>query len=84
MGFETEGDSDDDQSRPESWKTMRNVHIDMNPWSYIDEETPEHRLATLEPLSSCQSEKVLAALKYQRAIDFITENNEPGKEISCD
>jgi len=48
------------------WKTMHNLHFDMNPWRFIEESTAE------------RSDKVLASLRYKNLQDFIVENNEIG------
>ncbi|CAF3489343.1 unnamed protein product [Rotaria socialis] len=46
--------------------TMTNLHLDMNPWLYIDEEDNSKQL------------EVLGELNYDSDDDWITENNEPG------
>ncbi|CAF1599993.1 unnamed protein product [Rotaria magnacalcarata] len=46
--------------------TMTNLHLDMNPWLYIDKEDNSHQLETL------------SKLRYRSDDDWITENNEPG------
>ncbi|CAF5180762.1 unnamed protein product, partial [Rotaria magnacalcarata] len=46
--------------------TMTNLHLDMNPWLYIDQEDNSEQL------------KVLGELNYDSDDDWITENNEPG------
>ena len=53
------------QDRPQ-WRTTRNCHLDMNPWRFI------------ESASSAESDEVLASLRYEEEMDFITENNEVG------
>jgi len=50
------------------WKTVNNLHFDMNPWAYVEggEEEEDY----------CQ--ELLDSLDYDRVTDFITENNEVG------
>jgi len=49
-----------------SWKTTRNLHLDVNPWTYVEDKTSEI------------SQNVLGSLKYENTQDFIVENNEIG------
>ncbi|CAM4916512.1 unnamed protein product [Rotaria socialis] len=49
--------------------TTTNLHLDMNPWLYIDEEDNSKQL------------EVLGELNYDSDDDWITENNEPGCSI---
>ncbi|EGG23046.1 putative phytanoyl-CoA dioxygenase [Cavenderia fasciculata] len=52
--------------RPD-WKTLRNVHLDCNPWAYLEEKTDSTR------------QRILSALQYElKSSDFILENNEIG------
>ncbi|CAF3232140.1 unnamed protein product [Rotaria socialis] len=46
--------------------TTTNLHLDMNPWLYIDDDDNSHQL------------EILSKLRYKSDIDWITENNEPG------
>eukprot|EP01112_Ceratiomyxa_fruticulosa_P021297 TRINITY_DN7437_c0_g2_i1.p1 TRINITY_DN7437_c0_g2~~TRINITY_DN7437_c0_g2_i1.p1 ORF type:complete len:379 (-),score=87.38 TRINITY_DN7437_c0_g2_i1:186-1322(-) len=46
--------------------TDRNVHLDMNPWTYVNEQDSSH------------AQQYLAKLRYKREDDFIAENNEVG------
>ncbi|UJR07067.1 hypothetical protein I4U23_011355 [Adineta vaga] len=46
--------------------TMTNLHLDMNPWNYIEDQDNADQL------------KILAKLRYQGDNDWIVENNEPG------
>ncbi|CAF2139798.1 unnamed protein product [Rotaria magnacalcarata] len=46
--------------------TMTNLHLDMNPWLYIDQEDNSEQI------------EVLGELDYDSDDDWITENNEPG------
>ncbi|CAF3309430.1 unnamed protein product [Rotaria socialis] len=46
--------------------TTTNLHLDMNPWLYIDEEDNSKQL------------EVLGELNYDSDDDWTTENNEPG------
>jgi len=53
------------KDKPE-WKTIRNVHLDMNPWTFVQSQTSEY------------GEKVLSSLTYSRVGEFIEENNHVG------
>ncbi|CAF3787935.1 unnamed protein product [Adineta steineri] len=46
--------------------TMTNLHLDMNPWNYIDDKDNTHQL------------EALSELQYKSDDDWIDENNEPG------
>jgi len=46
--------------------TMINLHLDMNPWSYIEDQDNSTQI------------KILSSLKYTFDSHWITENNEPG------
>lgn len=50
------------------WKTMRNLHFDMNAWYFVDGGEKEEQHA----------KNVLDSLRYLRMADFIEENNEVG------
>eukprot|EP01114_Cavostelium_apophysatum_P001727 TRINITY_DN11507_c0_g1_i1.p1 TRINITY_DN11507_c0_g1~~TRINITY_DN11507_c0_g1_i1.p1 ORF type:complete len:369 (-),score=71.91 TRINITY_DN11507_c0_g1_i1:27-1082(-) len=65
--FRNTNDSADETEvdRPE-WQTMENLHFDMNPWVYIEEQNADH------------DRKVLKDLKYRSTQDYITENNYVG------
>jgi len=49
-----------------NWKTINNLHIDMNPWMHVE-----------DPVAT-QSEEILSRLRYKRRDEFIAENNEVG------
>ena len=46
--------------------TMTNLHLDMNPWSYVEDEDNSIQIG------------ILSSLKYGSDNHWITENNEPG------
>ncbi|CAF0930362.1 unnamed protein product [Adineta steineri] len=46
--------------------TMTNLHLDMNPWNYIDDK------------DNTQQIEALSELQYKSDDDWIDENNEPG------
>lgn len=53
----------------EDWsnrKTKTNLHLDMNPWHYVEEETPK------------KDEEIMEKLRYKAKIEFILENNHIG------
>jgi len=52
-----------------NWETDRNLHLDMNPWRFIEHKTPE------------VSDSILNALTYRGLSDFIEENNEIGVAV---
>ena len=52
------------QSFPQ-WKTWWNVHLDVNPWSFIDDND--------------SGLKIIEKMKYKNISNFICENNELGK-----
>ena len=58
------------QDFPE-WKSMGNIHLDLNPWAYVKNIDTGHSL--------------LDKLTYRRISDFIEENNHPGlnKEVNA-
>eukprot|EP01121_Diplochlamys_sp_Union-15-3_P020397 TRINITY_DN7951_c0_g1_i1.p1 TRINITY_DN7951_c0_g1~~TRINITY_DN7951_c0_g1_i1.p1 ORF type:complete len:304 (-),score=47.28 TRINITY_DN7951_c0_g1_i1:288-1145(-) len=47
-------------------KTVYNVHLDMNPWSFIELKTPTN------------NNIILNSLRYVNSLDWIVENNQPG------
>jgi len=47
-------------------KTVTNLHLDMNPWNYVQDEDDSY------------AHKILNSLRYKRHSDFIIENNEVG------
>jgi len=48
------------------WKTLTNLHLDMNPFAYVAEKDSKYQ------------DEILARLKYKTMQDFITENNQVG------
>jgi len=53
---------EDDDGYRAAWFTDYNLHLDMNPWNYIDE-------------SSSSIDEILNSLNYKTTQDFIAENN---------
>ena len=47
------------------WSTKPNLHLDMNPWSWLSDPFGTHQ------------QSILKKLTYERLSDFITENNQP-------
>ncbi|CAF2269026.1 unnamed protein product [Rotaria magnacalcarata] len=50
-------------------ETMTNLHLDMNPWIYLQDTDNSYQIS------------VLSRLSYKRDNDWITENNEPGESV---
>ncbi|KYQ91451.1 putative phytanoyl-CoA dioxygenase [Tieghemostelium lacteum] len=48
------------------WKTIRNLHLDMNPFQYIESNSDTDRMNRFN------------SMKYKNSSDFMHENNEPG------
>jgi len=46
------------------WKTRLNLHLDMNPWKYVEDKR------------ATESEELIASLTYEDHADFFVENNE--------
>lgn len=47
-------------------RTMRNLHLDMNPWAFTEDQTLD------------DTNTVLHSLRYVSSMDWIVENNHPG------
>ncbi|EGC39683.1 hypothetical protein DICPUDRAFT_52501 [Dictyostelium purpureum] len=50
----------------ENWKTVHNLHLDMNPFLFLEDENDEHR------------QKIFSTLNYKHGDSFFIENNNPG------
>jgi len=61
--FRATKDPEADDGYRASWFTDYNLHLDMNPWNYLEEK------------NNSSIDEILGSLTYKRTQDFITENN---------